>query len=332
MPDIVSGLIPKRSYIDFNVNFRSYQQLVEEVLVDIIVRKYYNEEQFSNTYPDFLTLYKKAMFDEEMENYKLTKTGYVLSSFSTCFESGLYIDISPGQSPEIDSVKASLLLEENFQCYAQTATRHGFYVDLNCPWRLVLNLNSKKTRLNIVNNNTTRPFYGFYRSEYLERVGYGDFWVLQGSLSNSYKKFYNIVSPDGPPIHNNISPSMGADLKKWIEIYLLTRFREIGIVKLEDFQSTDESNRTGAQRYMTALAACYDILDAAERTSSQSGFEFGPLTSRSGPIGYIENLCAEELKVRLMRDQDYFTRGSQDFVYRQDEVDPEEYYFEQTEE
>ena len=43
-------------------------------------------------------------------------------------------------------------------------------------------------------------------------------------------------------------------------------------------------------------------------------------------------MFAEELKVRLMRDQDYFTRGSQDFVYRQDEVDPEEYYFEQTEE
>ena len=322
-PDIVAGLVPKKSYINFEENFKSYQDLVEEVLVDVILRKHHLSHDTILSFSDFLRHYKKAMFDIEMADHKLTRTGYVLSPFSTCFESGLYIDLSPGLSPEIDSVKASLLLDDNFRCYAQTATRHGFYVDLNCPWRLILNLNATPTRKNILNNNMERPFYGFYRSEYLQRVGYGDFWTLQNTLLRAYRKLRLVTHPDVQ--HLQISSAAGSDIKGWVEIYLLTRFREIGIMSIQDFESADQSSNPGLRRFSEALRYTYDLMSTIGLMNASMDQQSFPLTFRSGVLGYIEELCAKELKDRLMQDHSdpYISETSQNFIYR-DSTNPDQ--------
>jgi hypothetical protein len=268
VPEMLSGLTPNKSYVNFEEEYENYRSLAATEMLNIMGSK---GLRVPLGFPAFVEEVNKILFDREFSHYKLSKSGYALSSFSSIYQTGLYVDMSPTSNPELDSYKLSYVEDPNFECYVNFANEHGFYVDINCPWRMVLNLDSKVTQENILNGRKVEKFANFYSDTYVMKVGYDDFWALKSFYELSYiqlLKDRGIRLPRG-------NPFAGVDIEHWLRVLILNRFREMDIIT-EYEQSSELFDQT--------LQRALDINRSYE------------LQSISGALGYVNTVCAQQLK------------------------------------
>ena len=69
----------------------------------------------------------------------------MLSKRCTPHVSGLMIELAEAPH-DLDSLKASFLQDRNFNFFKSAASRHGFILDKNAPWRLIADMNSRGMR------------------------------------------------------------------------------------------------------------------------------------------------------------------------------------------
>ena len=284
IPDLFEGLIVKKSYSDISENYERYLSIVSQVMLEPFITG-----RFSSRIPQFNQFVEQLnsiIFDDDKRNYKITKTGYMLSPYSTVYDTGLYVDLAPQLDPSVDYIKAQIILDENFKCFGEIANHFGFLVDQNCPWRLALDLRSESVQADILNFNFQRPFQDFFSAEYLIRTGLDDYWNLKSFYKRLYIELYRIKLP------NILLPqSVYEDYpeEEWINCYVLNRLRELGELKKVDFDSADSDpteNKRIYQNILTEAKERYTILESN-------------LSHSSGALGYLEKTFSDMLKKRL---------------------------------
>ena len=287
IPQDLGSLTPQKSYDNMEINYQRYQKLVSKVFMESLTVGNFSGENYTFNFEGFVKAVDKISFEPGSRNYKVTKSGYVLSPYVTVYETGLYVDLSPQQDPEIDYVKAQLISDANFKCYGEIANKFGFLVDKNCPWRLVVDLKSQIIQSNILNFDTSRPFDDFYHNEYLMRTGLDDYWNLKSFYKRLFMDYIKIKSP-GTQLAQSALDSIPEDV--WIESYIANRLREIGELRNSDFYSSDVDPTPRKKKFQFILT------EALERYRI---IEDGQLTGNSGVIKFIEDKCAKLLKKRL---------------------------------
>lgn len=267
IPDQIQNLKPSRSYTNFEdqyYNFtRSAALVLSQELRDAGVTEDTNFVQFTNKLNSIL-------FRPEIKKYKLTKSGYSLSEFSSVFNTGLYIDLGSDYDPQLDQLKIDLVTHPDFLCYAKHVTMFGMKVDFNCPWRVALDLESPIVQSNILNGRNTTNFYDFYTDLYTVKIGYDDLW----SLKSFYELLFIQVKSD---LGLETIPSGFSNLStdSWIRILLMNRFKELGLLH-EAGQTTELYDST-----------------LFKATSIKTMFGLGGPT---GAIGFINSFCSDTLK------------------------------------
>ena len=202
-----------------------------------------------------------------------TKSGFMLSLESSVYNTGIYIDLGQGLSPELDQQKAEFIEDEGFKCFMEMSNKFGFYIDGNYPWRLAVNLGSPYTRTLLLNGRPPTVFENFYSDTFTMKVSRDDYW----SLVKLYKEMYIIYNQlAGVRTLENFSTPI--DTKVWIETLLLAKFRELGLMRT--VEKTDFFKKT-----------FQDSLDIHSRYR---------LSSISGVIGFINNFCSTELKNKIL--------------------------------
>ena len=303
IPRFFPGLIAKASYEDISENYERYQVVVSQVMLEPFTVGRYADRDF--TFAEFVEKLNEIIFDENKKNHKITKTGYVLSPYAKVYETGLYVDLAPQLDPSVDYVKVQIVSDESFQCFGEIANQFGFFIDQNCPWRLVLDLNSDNVRANILNYNFSRPFQEFYSSTYLIRTGQDDYWNLKSFYERLYIEYYNVMHPGIQLLTRGID---SYPEEKWIEAYLLNRLRELGFLKNPDFYSSDEEPTEQKRKFQNMLTEClerYRILNTE-------------LTHGSGVLKFIDMKCAEILKERIERFRNVRQQNNSIFVRREE--------------
>ena len=273
VPEMLSDLTPRKSYINFEEEYNNYRGIAATEILNILGSE---GLRVPIDFPEFVEKVNNAIFNTRFSNFKLSKSGFALSGFGSVYHTGLYVDMSPSSNPELDSIKIPYVEDSNFECYVNFANEHGFYVDINCPWRVVLNLESPITQENILNGRSVDKFEDFYSDTYVMKIGYDDFWSLKSFYELSYiqlLKDRGLLSGSAASARRN--PFFGIGLDSWISIYILNRFREIGIIT--EYQQDNDL-------YEETLQRALDI----NRT-------YG-LQSISGALGYINSVCAQQLK------------------------------------
>ncbi len=103
----------------------------------------------------------------------------------------------------------------NFKLYSLAASKYGFLVDLNAPWRLVANLNSENMKKYIsqymyytfMNGDTTTSINNHYHTYSIDENGNGQTTsIIQGPvpvLEHSHNIVEKVVSPNGANIENH---------------------------------------------------------------------------------------------------------------------------------
>ena len=85
--------------------------------------------------------YFKVFINQTVRYMPITKTGFIGSRFCTPLVSGLAINLAEADH-NIDDFKETWVEDLNFDLFAETAKKYGFFVDRNAPWRIVANVGS----------------------------------------------------------------------------------------------------------------------------------------------------------------------------------------------
>lgn len=270
LPSPIQDMVPKRSYDEFDENYAAYERLFLQRIMPMLV-----EELQSRPVGllEFVEAIEKILFKEGMSELPMTRSGFALSTYSSAYSTGLYIDIVAEQDGSIDLSKPSFYEDDKFECYVRLAKEYGFYVDANAPWRLVLNLEDKIVKKNILNGRPEKEFDKFYHDVYTVNVGYDDYWTLRSFCQKLYVE-YNVK------IENSFQSMPRLEgTERWIEFLLVSKFREASLI------TRVEQKR---EKQFT------DVLKRAVSTNSIYG-----LTSNVGALGYINDYFGRKLLEKL---------------------------------
>lgn len=268
IPRLIEDLMPAKTYLNYEENYQKYiQNSYSLVLTELSISLQSQPVSFEV----FVEAVNSAIFTPSMSRYAVTKSGYLLSKDSSVHETGLYINMAPTLSLSEESAKADFIRSASFKCYVDFASLFGFYVDAHAPWRLAVNLDSNFTKNNILNGRPPSRFYDLYSDMYTKKVGiFDDFDSVKDFYQNLYLDYHEAIG-----VRIILTSSFTTPVSKWLECLLINKFRELGLI-------ISPNGNNFFQDTMTK------VLNLEE--------EYGITLSASGPIGFINQVCALELK------------------------------------
>jgi len=132
---------PTKSWISINANYDNY------------VRDYYDSFLMPfmsdpsrigdiENFDDFITAFTRLVNRISMA-VPLTKTEYITSKYSSPLVSGLVIEFAEKEHGDDIGKITEFVNNVNFELYREIASRNGFAVDMNAPWRLIADVGSE---------------------------------------------------------------------------------------------------------------------------------------------------------------------------------------------
>lgn len=131
----------KRGWFDIE----AYRQQFIEQLMDSFVNQYLEttgKHKEITGFDSFLKIFLDDYLDAMVISFPFTKTGLLHSKYYSPMASGLCVEISTANHGDDEQKYFSFINNANFKLYCLAASKFGFLIDKNAPWRLVANLNS----------------------------------------------------------------------------------------------------------------------------------------------------------------------------------------------
>jgi len=139
--DLFSSFIPKSATKNIHQVYNNH--FIENVF-EVFANEYINIPAINRRIRNFSDFTKEFLHyaREVVNEYPITKTGFILSPQCPNAISGLFIELETLPCDD-DTVKYSRFLSRpSFNRYLKAAAGYGFYVDKNAPWRIAANLDS----------------------------------------------------------------------------------------------------------------------------------------------------------------------------------------------
>lgn len=281
-PKAVEKLQPKKSFEKFEKNYNEYEILLVNKMLPVLLDKI---TEPNPSLSRFLNVLEASTFLSEMREYPITRSGYALSKQSSVYHTGLYIDVMTDQDTNLDQQKAEMLSDPNFECYVSLAYEHGFLVDANAPWRLVVDLDSPVTKTNIMNGRDINEFEAFYKDVYTVRVSHDDYWSLKSFTEKLYVEFYN---QNDQPLS-----SMKKDVKieRYLEFLLTCHFKNLGIIS--ELEERDQP-----------------LFSKVLKKAVDTNMIYG-LTSSVGALGFINFFLSQQILMKMRKNENTSDTGHQ---------------------
>ena len=125
-------------YVDIHTTHaRHLQDMVNSFLQEVIKT---GDTKGILKYKDFESKLIKHI-QSQSTGFLFSKNHYYSSKHGSPMMSGLFIETS-FSAHDADREKLKLIVDNNFPYFVETARRHGFFVDKNAPWRLVVDIRS----------------------------------------------------------------------------------------------------------------------------------------------------------------------------------------------
>jgi hypothetical protein len=141
-PTMYSSMEPVRGLENIHLfyhewNAKMYETFSGGFMIPARDRKVEDFKSFMKVYAEFS--------DSLLESFPATMGSLILSKWCSPAISGLMIEIADGEYDD-DEVKLKFINDVNFSEVVKAASRFGFKVDKNAPWRFVADLDSAKMK------------------------------------------------------------------------------------------------------------------------------------------------------------------------------------------
>ena len=248
-----------KGWTSVNKNYGTHVKTIYDIFIRKFIRsrKRHLDRQITN-FDDFLPIFVNFLNFMSGQRVPLTKSGYISKLSNPISTSGLAIEVASEPDFSNDQIKyKNYFSDSQYSLYLDLASKFGFYVDMNVPWRLVANLKSPAWQQNQYLRDIIDVYFpkgydlqvmfdGLYHKSYLSDVP---------SLKVLAMQFYNSLVSKSPTVDNpDVCPSAGAssytpnkiirntttrqpisagDLEKkygilfWLRLYMQLRLKEM---------------------------------------------------------------------------------------------------------
>ena len=318
IPSLISGLIPNKSFENFDLSYENHlTTLALQLQGDINLLAQGSRVSADNVLLplDFYEIINnKILFQPYMMGKHISKSGYALSSKSNVYQTGLYVDLASQLPTNIDLAKGQMIEDPGFLCYLTFASEHGFSVDFNAPWRLIVDLSHEKTIKNVLSGRNTSDFWDFYYDQYVENTGFSyDYNNIREFYETLYKMYYRVYNNLSLSEANALNwPEIYRDLLSvslsnrhqglghfWIETFLLNRAKEVGMVRT--FGEFRDDEMIG-----NVLSHAYSIYGSESRSPTGVIIE-NPISKGkvgqpdSGVAAFITTICGKFIERKMTK-------------------------------
>jgi len=136
----LSDISAEKSWIDLNVLYNNHSSPFRKEFINryILARSIENEIE---SFEDFVDLFM-SFLEENLSGVPFTRTGFLTSKYCSPLVSGLHIEIADLDYANDERKISEIIDSPNFNFFELCATKYGFLIDKNVPWRIVANVGS----------------------------------------------------------------------------------------------------------------------------------------------------------------------------------------------
>ena len=152
---------PTRAWVNTGANYSEYIKDYYNSFMLPFMSQPGNSEDILD-FDDFVVQFTR-MLDRTSLLIPFTRTEYVASKFSSPLSSGLMIEFAEADHGDDFPKILDFINNINFELYREIASRNGFAVDINAPWRLIADIGSDAMqRFMGAHNATLDTVFGDY--------------------------------------------------------------------------------------------------------------------------------------------------------------------------
>jgi len=237
-PTSYSPIIPSKAWESVDVAYKNHIVNIYDSFTFFLSSKRLHTK--ITDFESFVVEFVKFI-DEALKGTAITKSGFTITEDSPVspLNSGLAIEIAQ-KNPSKDLPKLrDFIYNKNFHAFKNAAARFGFVVDINVPWRLIADIESKPMEIYMSKRGiiNSRDMFGkcFYRT-YLNEIDI---------IRNMFFNYYSVYVANVPTVtkmvnkgdHTRASlitrePITNAQFSKiddlyWIRVYTFLRAKEM---------------------------------------------------------------------------------------------------------
>jgi hypothetical protein len=165
---------------------KEYSQFMSLFMNDFLTKKILPNERKIDSFNTFLKIFEGHIFDNDIGS-KITLSGFMKSSNSSIFNSGLAIQVAPVGFAD-DSIKETEILDSpNYKFFMNMAKQFGFSVNIQNPSILVSDL-AHPTTTKFRERYNLLSVSGVFRNQFLKTYNF-DFDLLSQYLMDTYNSF-----------------------------------------------------------------------------------------------------------------------------------------------
>ena len=186
---------PTSAWVSVNSNFNVYVQDYYDSFLLPFVSDPDRLEDIEN-FDDFVTSFTR-LIERTSLLIPFTKTEYIVSKYSSPLTSGLIVEFADNLHGEDQPKINDFINNINFELYREIASRNGFAVDMNAPWRLIADVGSV----------AMQQFMGFYGNDLntmFDNYYYKSSFFDIPSLKSYMFSFYNSFVRSFPKMRSHI--------------------------------------------------------------------------------------------------------------------------------
>ena len=294
-------LKPKGGWVSINQQYFTAMNAQWKVFLQFLSRNGRNVE--IRTFDNFIVQYKRFA-ETNAKLTPMTKSGHILKSYCPHSISGLVIEIDrKDYSDDFTKIK-SFFQDPFFKLYANTATKFGFSIDKNAPWRLVANLASPAWQVNpclntIMQNydylNLDNIFERYYYRTYKQDVELLEFYAF--AFYNGIVRAQSEIDIPVVGRQNRVSVAKvkrkavlpGSAGKKYNDLFWLQMYYDIRIAEMDVLDNSISRN------------AFFSVKEEIEMLYYRDGYD--------SALEYTNERLKDILKLKISNFRNLFARG-----------------------
>tara|TARA_Y100000593_G_C4280570_1_gene322544 strand:- start:31 stop:1440 length:1410 start_codon:yes stop_codon:yes gene_type:complete len=182
----IGDFIPERSYVSVQDVYRNH---LESYIGIFSTNHLFSDVEMQAsviTFEDFFYYFRKYVF-ENLAMSPLTLTNFIKSRYCSYGISGLVVEISDNPESDDDIKIRNYINDPNFNFYINAARKFGFFVDKNCPWRLIADISSERM-FNYMKKYAIGSVKDLFANYYTPAYTV-DILILKQILFNMYNEF-----------------------------------------------------------------------------------------------------------------------------------------------
>ena len=230
----LSNLSVYRAFESPLKKYEDYQEIYINKLGQIMRENDYNYINMSQFLPRLMNI-----FDNTLSSSPITLPGFIKSNLNDIMSTGLAIEIADLKYSN-DADKINFISSPGWRYFLHACDSYGFTVDMNCPWRIVADINSAIMIQESQNENNLSGellFSTIYDQAHTQTLG--ELHSLLSAIYNAGHKpsfFVDEVCTDGTIVKKEITSVRSNPLRILVDysmndlmrIYMIIRFHESG--------------------------------------------------------------------------------------------------------